>query len=71
MVGNVTLLESVPLLHIHTTISDDENDTYGGHLKSAVVAVTLEVHLVAFAAALERTLDAEIGLPLIHCPHTQ
>lgn len=71
MVGNVTQVDGEPFLHIHTTISDDDNTTYGGHLKSAKVAVTLEVHLVEFDATLERTLDEAVtGLKLINCPHT-
>ncbi len=69
MVGNAVRVDGEPFLHIHTTISDDTNATYGGHLKSAQVAVTLEVHLIELDASLERTLDSTIGLKLIDCPH--
>jgi uncharacterized protein len=64
MVGNVTVVEGKPFLHIHTTVSDSNNSVYGGHLKVAVVAVTLEVHLTIFNEAIERKLDENIGLKL-------
>jgi predicted DNA-binding protein with PD1-like motif len=64
MVGNCTLVDGVPFLHIHTTISDTENTVFGGHLKSADVAVTLEVQLDSFTEPIERTLNEEIGLKL-------
>jgi uncharacterized protein len=69
MTGNVSLVDDAPFLHIHTTISDDENRTYGGHLKSAIVAVTLEVQLCAYDARIERAVDDVTGLKLMNCPH--
>lgn len=69
MVGNVALVDGAPFLHIHTTISDDENTTYGGHLKAATVAVTLEVQLTAYDTSIERTFDEFTGLKLLSCPH--
>ncbi|MFZ2593508.1 MAG: PPC domain-containing DNA-binding protein [Minisyncoccia bacterium] len=65
LMGNITLVNEVPFLHIHTTISDTENSTYGGHLNSAEVAVTLEVRLDAFVGVLHRELDECVGLKLI------
>ena len=70
MVGNCALVDGTPFLHIHTTISDDENVTYGGHLQSAIVAVTLEIQLTAYDSKIERVHDASIGLKLLNCPHT-
>lgn len=69
LVGNVTEVEGAPFLHIHTTISDDENVAIGGHLKSAIVAVTLEIQLTSYEGTLERTFDEVTGLKLISCPH--
>lgn len=69
MVGNVTLVDGAPFLHIHTTISDDENTVYGGHLKAGVVAVTLEVQLTVYDTSIERTYDEVTGLKLMSCPH--
>jgi uncharacterized protein len=64
MVGNVTLVDGAPFLHIHTTISDATNRTYGGHLRSAIVAVTLEVHITAYAESIHRVFDERTGLKL-------
>ncbi len=69
LVGNVALVDGAPFLHIHTTISNDENVAIGGHLKSAIVAVTLEVQFTAYEETLERVYDEVTGLKLISCPH--
>ncbi len=69
LVGNATLVDGMPFLHIHTTISDDENVAIGGHLKSAVVAVTLEIQFTVYEETLERMHDDVTGLKLISCPH--
>lgn len=64
MIGNVTKVDGKPFLHIHTTISDTKNTVYGGHLQSAYVAVTLEVHVQTFSETVERAHDDSIGLKL-------
>lgn len=70
MTGNIALVEGKPFIHCHAVLSGiapgTENQPIGGHVFETTVAVTLEVHLEAFAESVERELDAEIGLKLLN-----
>lgn len=70
MTGNVTHVGGNPFVHCHAVLSGIapamENQTVGGHVFEAKVAVTLEVHLVAFNENVTREMDDEIGLKLLH-----
>lgn len=69
MTGNVAQVEGKPFIHAHAVLSGiaagTENQPVGGHVFSATVAVTLEVHLVAFNENIARELDDDIGLKLL------
>ena len=60
---------STPFVHCHAVLSGialgSENETVGGHVFECKVAVTLEVHLVAFNESISRELDNDIGLKLL------
>ena len=53
-VGNISIYEGKPLIHMHTTIADEEFNAFGGHVKSLVVGATCEVVLTTYAELLER-----------------
>ncbi len=69
MTGNIALVDGKPFIHCHAVLSGiasgTENQPIGGHVFEAVVAVTLEVHLEAYAEPVERHLDDDIGLKLL------
>ncbi len=69
MTGNVAQVEGAPFIHAHAVLSGikagTENQPIGGHVFEAKVAVTLEVHLVAFNESISRALDDDIGLKLL------
>lgn len=68
MNGNIALVEGKPFLHTHAVLSsatDESLSCIGAHIKEATVAVTLEVYLVPFPAALSRAYDEETGLKLL------
>ncbi|MDO8521663.1 MAG: DNA-binding protein [bacterium] len=65
MTGNIAMVDSAPFIHAHVVLSDTKNNCIGGHLFSARVAVTLEIHLTAFNERINRTLDNDIGLKLL------
>ncbi len=67
MDGNVTELNGVPVLHVHSVLSrcDESLETIGGHLRSATVAVTLEMCIWEVTQPLIRRFDDDIGLDLI------
>ena len=69
MTGNIAQVDGSPFIHAHAVLSGivpgSENQPIGGHVFEAKVAVTLEVHLVAFNESITRELDNDIGLKLL------
>lgn len=68
MQGNVALVEGKPFIHAHAVLSrcDASLECIGAHIKEAYVAVTLEVFMTPLDASIERKLDDDIGLKLLH-----
>ena len=67
MTGNIAQVDDAPFIHAHAVLTDMvKNESIGGHVFEATVAVTLEVHLVAFNESISRELDTDIGLKLLH-----
>lgn len=67
MDGNVTELNEEPLIHAHCVLSrcDESLQCIGGHLRSAVVSLTLEVCMWEVTQPLFREYDDDTGLNLI------
>ena len=63
-VGNISTFEGKPVVHMHTSISDEEMKAFGGHVKRLVVGATCEVVLQVYAEQLVREADAAVGLNL-------
>ncbi len=63
--GNLSTFNDETIVHIHIAISDDKFLTYGGHLNSAVVAVTLELFITVYDVNISRSYDEETALNLI------
>ena len=65
--GNVTELNEMPLIHAHAVLArcDDTLACIGGHIRRAVVAVTLELCLRQISQPLLREYDEATGLNLI------
>ncbi|OGG76700.1 hypothetical protein A3B35_02770 [Candidatus Kaiserbacteria bacterium RIFCSPLOWO2_01_FULL_54_24] len=69
MDGNISEMEGEePVIHAHAVLSrcDDTLECIGGHLRSARVALTLELCLWHVTQPLIRGRDEETGLNLIH-----
>ncbi|MCF8059027.1 MAG: DUF296 domain-containing protein [Bacteriovoracaceae bacterium] len=70
LVGNLSLLDNKPFLHIHTVLGASDFSTYGGHLFSADVAVTAEIIFRPLDLEIHREPDEKIGLSLLNmCGH--
>lgn len=64
--GNISWQDDQPFLHLHANVSDAALRAYGGHLKTAEVAGTVEVYVhVLDGQELNRTRDEETGLNLL------
>jgi hypothetical protein len=64
LMGNITLKDGVPFVHIHINMSDDNFKVSGGHLFSAVTAATAEVIILLNEQTIKRELDKNVGLYL-------
>jgi uncharacterized protein len=65
LLGDITLKEGVPQLHMHVVLGKSDGTAHGGHLLKGLVRPTLEIILVESPRHLRRRLDPESGLALI------
>ncbi len=65
--GNVSLVDKMPFIHAHITLSNAQFTCVGGHVMKATVGATCEVYLYPEEVQIERIYDTEIGLKLLHC----
>ena len=63
--GNVSYVDGEAFTHVHATIMTGNFETHSGHLFSGMVAVTVEVNLVATGTKMTREADERTGLKLI------
>lgn len=59
--GNISYLDGSPYLHTHIVIAGPDHHVLGGHFFSGIVAITLEVSILAISKKLNRAYDAEMG----------
>lgn len=67
-VGNASLLEGEPFLHVHVGLGRADLTVVGGHLQEAIVNPTIEVWLRTEDVNVRRTRDPETGLDLLDLP---
>ncbi len=65
LTGNISWLENKPVFHAHVVLSKTDYSLIGGHLFSALVALTVELHIRVFEPKINRKPDPEIGLNLM------
>lgn len=63
--GNISQMDGEVYLHLHITLTDEENKAYGGHLNSAVISATCEIIIDVIAGTVDRKFDEDSGLNLI------
>ena len=63
--GNISLLDGQPFPHVHLTLSQGEQRTFGGHLMPGSLIFVAEVQLLCYVGPpLQRELDPVTGLKL-------
>ena len=67
-VGNASLRDGEPFLHLHAGLGRSDLSVVGGHLEEAVVHPTIEVWLRTEDLDVRRTTDPETGLDLLDLP---
>jgi uncharacterized protein len=68
LVGNATLKDGEPFLHLHISLGRQDLSVFGGHFNEAVAHPTLEVWLQPQAGEIHRVPDAASGLALMELP---
>jgi len=62
LTGNLGIFEGRPFLHAHVVLSDEEYRCHGGHLVSAIVAVTAEFSIQMGGVKLARRENPDLGI---------
>ena len=66
LVGNVTLKNGAPYLHLHITIGDPVAGTvHAGHLTACTISATAELFVTVWQGQVDRTFHDGIGLNLL------
>ena len=68
LIGNVTLKDDAPFLHIHVTLGRRDLSIVGGHLNELVVHPNLEIWLRPESEPVHRVLDEACGLYVMRLP---
>jgi uncharacterized protein len=63
--GNISTMKGEIYLHLHINIADSKQNSYGGHLNSAVISATFEGVIDIIDGQVDRELSEEIGLNLL------
>lgn len=64
--GNLTALDEKPFWHLHAIVSDKTGQTFGGHLMSCSVALTVELAVWQLEKTYARKLEESTGLRLLN-----
>lgn len=64
LLGNISTMNGEVYLHLHINLSDEEYNTRGGHLNSAVISVTGELMIESIEGNVDREFSEEIGINL-------
>ncbi len=66
LLGNISVFENKPVLHIHVVLGDKDNRALAGHLGYGVVSGTCEIVLEEFNTPLKRTYFEKSNLKLLN-----
>ncbi len=65
MLGNISLLNGEPIVHVHITLSDEEGRCYGGHVGPDTIVFNMEILMNTLTGPpVTRKLDTDTGLTL-------
>ena len=65
LIGNISTMKGEIYLHLHITISDSNNNSFGGHLNSAIISTTGEFIIEEIEGEIEREFNEEVRLNLL------
>lgn len=65
LTGNISTMDGKTYLHLHANLADTDQNSFGGHLSSAVVSATCEIVIERIEGTVEREFSDEIGLNVL------
>ena len=65
LMGNIALYNGRSVVHAHAVVSASDGVTSSGHLFELHVWPTLEVMVSVYPGEIIKTLDSEVGIPLL------
>jgi uncharacterized protein len=66
LIGDVALKDGKPVVHAHAVVGRKDGTAHGGHLLEARIRPTCEVILTESPRHLQKFIDPESGIALIH-----
>ncbi len=67
-IGNITLLNGKPLVHLHLSLSRRDCSQIGGHADKGCIVNLLEIQLTKMETVFHRRKDTKLGLNIIDIP---
>ena len=67
-IGNITLLDGKPIVHVHLSLSRRDCSQIGGHADTGCIVNLLEIQLTKMETVFQRKKDAKLGLNVIEIP---
>ena len=64
LIGNLSINDNEPFLHIHVNMSDERCNSFGGHLFSGTITATCEIMMMLNDLNITRKMNKDIGLCL-------
>lgn len=65
LLGSITMKDSLPYLHLHIQVADENQQVWGGHLNECIISATLEMFVDVIEGEVLRELDEITGLNLL------
>ncbi|MCL5875922.1 MAG: DUF296 domain-containing protein [Candidatus Dependentiae bacterium] len=65
MMGNIALYNGKSVVHAHAVVTASDGTTRSGHIFELYVWPTLEVMVTVYPGEIIKTLDSEVGIPLL------
>ncbi|RVU54786.1 PPC domain-containing DNA-binding protein [Anaerosphaera multitolerans] len=63
--GNITTKDGEYYVHMHITFSDENQNTFGGHLNKCIISGACEIFFDIIEGEVKRYFDEEIGLNIM------
>lgn len=64
LLGNITVKDNEPFIHLHITTADSFHSVSGGHLLSGEIALTGEIFIKPLNTKVKRVFDPSMGISI-------